>query len=67
MGNSLLRRRVATIAYLANVDENNFYITVNLAKDSSSYIYDMFFEDTAENCAKVQEVINMIDTGKGTY
>ncbi len=65
-GHTLLRNRIPTIAYLAGVDEDNLYLSGNLTKSGTPY-YIMWMEDTAENCRKVQEVINMIDGGKGTY
>lgn len=65
-GHTLLRNRIPTIAYLAGVDEDNFYLSGNLTKSGTPY-YIMWMEDTAENCRKVQEVINMIDGGNGEY
>lgn len=65
-GHTLLRNRIPTIAYLAGVDEDNFYLSGNLTKSGAAY-YVMWMEDTAENCRKVQEVIDMIDGGDGTY
>ena len=66
-GHTLLKNRIATVSYLAGVNENNFYLTGNLTKTSGSYVYILWFEDTAENSRKVQEVIAMIDAGTGEY